>query len=132
MAGTSWLLVVEGANADLETGLKRKRALDALKARGGAVRHDSGGRLVVVEGPQEGEEQATASLREAAVEGASLVPLTEGVEAMISDLTPNERLFLEAVKIRNSPGYREMKARQKPGESPEEQAMFTAPCRPGE
>jgi len=100
-------------------------ALDSVLSSGATFRHSSG-RLVLldVSGPQEA--RLTQDLP-----GARVVSLDTDVSALIPDLDTGELLFLEAVRIRNSAEYQEKKARQTPGDSPEERLMFTAPCIPG-
>ena len=107
-------------------GIDRVKVLNEVASRGGKVRHDSGGRVVVIN---------TADMDEAAltrVAGARLVPLDANVRDLLPDLDDNESLFVEALRIRMSPRYRDLKARQRPGETPEEQALLSAPCIPEE
>ncbi|KGJ77535.1 hypothetical protein GY21_07470 [Cryobacterium roopkundense] len=101
------------------------RALDSVLASGATFRHSSG-RIVVVEVAGDQASRLTGDLP-----GARVVPLDANVSELIPDLDTNELLFLEAVRIRHSAAYQAEKAQQKPGESPEEQLMFTAPCIPG-
>jgi len=121
------LLILDGGTGQSEPGTKSSvgRALDSVLASGATFRHSSG-RIVVVEASGEQE----ARLRQD-IPGARLVSLDTNVSELIPDLDTSELLFLEAVRIRNSASYQEEKAQQKPGESPEEQLMFTAPCIPG-
>jgi len=127
MDNNSKLLVLDVAHEKPERGQRSAvaDALDSVMASGATFRHSSG-RLVEldVSGPQEA--RITQDLP-----GARVVPLDTDVSTLIPDLDTNELLFLEAVRIRNSAAYREEKARQTPGDSPEEQLMFTAPCIPG-
>lgn len=101
------------------------RALDSVVSSGATFRHSSG-RIVVVEASDAQAERLTAE-----IPGARLVPFDADVSALIPDLDTSELLFLEAVRIRNSATYQQEKAGQTPGDSPEEQLMFTAPCIPG-
>ncbi len=102
--------------------MDRRKALNAITASGAKVRHDSGGRLMLVELPEE----QTGELREL-LPGARLVPVDADVRDSLSELDPSESLFLAALQIRTSPSYREQKARRVYGETPEEQALVSAP-----
>jgi hypothetical protein len=117
------LLVIESGEEQEPSGLARVRAIRAVEQAGGKVRHDSGGRLLLVERAGLDEE----ALREAAP-GARLEPADAERPAPDRELDANDTLFLQAVRVRASRGYQEMKRRQVPGESPEEQLMFSAPC----
>jgi len=101
------------------------RALDSIRAAGVVFRHSSG-RIVIVEASSEQQARLRADLPE-----AQLLPVDTDVAALVPDLDTSELLFLEAFRIRNSAAYQNEKTRQIPGESPEEQLMFTAPCIPG-
>jgi hypothetical protein len=105
--------------------LDRVKALTDIKSSGAKIRHDSGGRLVVIDVSGVDEEVLSERLA-----GVRVVPLADDLTESIPDLDTNESLFLEALRIRTSPDYRELKSRQVPGESPEEQEMFSAPCMP--
>jgi hypothetical protein len=120
------LLILEAARRTqdprLGVGIGRVKVLKEVSSLGGKVLHDSGGRLIVIN---------TSEMDEALfarIPGARLVPLDASVKDLVQDLDENESLFVEALRIRTSPRYRDLKARQKPGETPEEQALFTAPC----
>lgn len=123
------LLILEAPGRAEERGIRggidRIRTLNDIVSLGGKVRHDSGERLIVID---------TAGLDEGVLQerltGARLVSLDEDIEALVPDLGDHEELFLEALRIRTSSSYRRMKKRQKPGESPEEKELFSAPCTP--
>lgn len=127
MDGDLKLLILEGEELSrdrrLEFRIDRSKALNTVSASGAAVRHDSGGRLIVIEAPEEAEKTLTERLP-----GARLVPVDADVRDMITDLDPTESLFLDALKIRTSEDYREAKARRTFGETPEEKELFTASC----
>ena len=106
----------------LGVGIGRVKVLKEVLSLGGKVLHDSGGRVIVIN---------TTKMDEALfarIPGARLVPLDANVKDLVPDLDENKSLFVEALRIRASPRYRDLKARQKPGETPEEQALLTAPC----
>lgn len=105
----------------LEARIDRTKALEAISASGAKVRHDSGGRLIVVEVPEEAE-----VLRERLPE-ARLLPVDADVRDEIANLDPTESLFLDALRIRTSEDYREAKRRRKYGDTPEEQELLSAP-----
>jgi len=129
MAETLKLLVLEGAGPSrepreraLERRVDRSATLNAIASSGVKVRHDSGGRLVVIEAQEEAEKALLERLP-----GARLVPVDSDVRDLITDLDSNESLFVEALKIRTSKSYREAKSRRKIGETPEEQELISAP-----
>jgi hypothetical protein len=101
----------------------RRRELLVIASVGGKVRHDSGGRLLVVELPESAEPELLKLLP-----GASLVTLDAELSRPVPDLDEGEALFLEALRIRHSPAYREAKAKRVFGESPEEKLLATASC----
>ena len=101
--------------------LDRSKVFTAMAAVGARVRHDSGGRLMVIEVP-EGAERALAER----LPGARLLPVDADVKGEIADLDPTESLFLDALKLRTSDSFREAKRRRKYGETPEEQLLLTA------
>ncbi|TFD53973.1 hypothetical protein E3T55_04600 [Cryobacterium frigoriphilum] len=101
------------------------RALDTVAEYGVEV-HQSSGRILVVDAP----DLTQADLQEA-VPAARLLPLDADIPDLFPPLDESETLFVAGLRISTSAGYRREKAAQKPGESPEEQLMFTAPCMPG-
>ena len=129
MNGETRLLVLEEAGAvdrgRLGGGIERNRVLSAVAAAGATVRHDSGGRLMVIDAS---DETAEALGRE--VPGVRVVSVDEDVLARLPDLDQSDVLFARALAIRNSAAYRERKSRMTPGETPEEQLLLTAPCTP--
>ena len=100
-------------------------ALDTVAMAGAHVRQSSG-RLLVVDAP----ELDQTALQES-VPGSRLLNLDDTVADLVPPLDESETLFLEGLRISSSAEYRQEKAQQTPGESPEEQLMFTAPCVPG-
>ena len=120
------LLVLEAKESPrdrkLEFRVDRSKALNAISSSGAKVRHDSGGRLIVIEAPKKAEKALTKRLP-----GARLVPVGSDVRDSIADLDSTESLFLEALKIRTSKSYRDAKKRRKVGETPEEKELVSAP-----
>lgn len=107
----------------LEFRMERKKTFNAITASGAKVRHDSGGRFIVVEVPK-----AVQSKLEKRLPGARIVSLDTDVTDSIADLDPTETLFLKALKIRTSKSYRDAKKKRKFGETPEEKELFTGSC----
>ena len=103
--------------------IDRSKALNAILSLGAKVRHDSGGRLIVIEAQKKAEKGLTERLP-----GARLVPVDSDVRDSIPDLDSTESLFLEALKIRTSKRYRDAKKRRKVGETPEEKELISGPC----
>jgi hypothetical protein len=120
------LLVMEGKvpakDRRLGGKLDRVKTLNALAASGAKVRHDSGGRLIVIEASKEVEKSLAKSLPD-----VRLVRVDTDVRDSITSLDPTESLFLDALKIRASKSYRDAKKRRKFGETPEEQELLSAP-----
>lgn len=119
------VLEAEEPSRDRRLGLRtnRTKALNAISSSGAKVRHDSGGRLIVIEVPEEAEKALTERLSR-----ARLVPVDSDVRGLITDLDSTESLFLDALKIRTSKNYRDAKKRRKVGETPEEKELTSGPC----
>lgn len=111
----------EARDRAVEFRAERRKLLTAVTSAGAKVRHDSGGRLLVVDVPPDAE-QALASLP-----GVRMLPLDAEVKASLPNLDSTESLFLDALRIRTSRQYRDAKSRRKVGESPEEQELRSAP-----
>lgn len=111
----------EARDRAVEFRAERRKVLTAVTSAGAKVRHDSGGRLIVVDVPPDAE-KAVASLP-----GVRMLPLDADVKASLSNLDSTESLFLDALQIRTSREYRDAKSRRKVGESPEEQELRSAP-----
>lgn len=128
MADTMRVLLVGQRSGGEKKGprgerIDRTRELLAIAAVGGRVRHDSGGRLMLIELP----EGAEAKLKMLLVSAKLAAP--EGdLKGVSSNLNAGEKLFLEALRIRHSPDFRERKALRRFGESPEEQLLSTGSC----
>jgi hypothetical protein len=126
MDGNQKLLVLEGGEGAqgrrLGARLDRSKVLNAIAASGARLRHDSGGRLMVVEVPEEAEQALAERLP-----NVRLLPVDADVKDEIADLDPTESLFLDALKLRTSDSFREAKRQRRFGETPEEQRLFTAP-----
>jgi hypothetical protein len=101
----------------------RQKELRAISNAGAKIRHDSGGRLILIEVPEGAEKGLLQRLRD-----AQLVSPDTDVTALLKNLDPNETLFLEALKIRTSKSYREAKKKRKFGETPEEKMLTTGSC----
>ncbi|MHA2423925.1 MAG: hypothetical protein ACXAEF_04005 [Candidatus Thorarchaeota archaeon] len=103
--------------------IDRRKALKAISSSGAKVIHDSGGRLIVIEVPEEAEEKLDELLPEVRIESVD-----SDVRDSITDLDSTESLFLEALKIRTSKSYREAKKLRKVGDTPEERDLVSGPC----
>lgn len=101
----------------------RRAARTLLRRLGVKVVHDSGARLLVIEAPDD-----PIRLGERLPSGAQLLAADKIPAALVRDSGPHEALFLRAVKLRQTKAYREAKAAQVPGESPEEKEIYSAPC----
>jgi hypothetical protein len=101
----------------------RRKLLAALSGVGARVRHDSGGRLIVIELPQAAEPELLKRLP-----GAKLLPPNAEMKDSLADPDPTEALFLQALTIRSSASYRAAKSNRRFGESPEEKLLRTGSC----
>lgn len=110
-----------------ESGIERLRLLGALTDAGIKVRHDSGGRLLVVDASEKAVKAAQKS-----GPAFDAVPLDGELSTRTGDLNAQDTLFLAALQLRLSPDYQRRKSEMTPGESPEEQLLRTAPCTPPE
>lgn len=108
-------------------GVERRRALRILAEAGVKVKEDGGGRLLVIDASD-----AAAKDLEELLPGAKVVALEPGVADRIGELDAQDALFAAALDIRLSPDYLELKRTQKPGETPEEQLLFSGSCIPPE
>lgn len=121
------LLVLEGKvrprDRRLGPGINRAKALTAISEAGAKVRHDSGGRLLVIEAPARAEKELRERLPE-----ARLVAVDADVKDELSSLDETESLFLDALKLRMSKSFRDAKRRRKYGETPEEKELFSGSC----
>ena len=107
----------------LGSRIDRARALNAISTSGAKVRHDSGGRLIVIDARKSAQDAL-----EKALPNSRLVAVDADVKGSIPRLDETESLFLDALQIRSSKSYRDQKRRRKYGETPEEQALFEASC----
>lgn len=121
------LLVLEGRKGRIEDKSERMRVMNAVTSSGGKVRHDSGGRLLLIDTLGNDEE-----ILKKLPEGVRLLSAEEGAKESIADLDASESMFLDAVRTRISKEYRAKKEGQKPGETPEEIELFTQSCTPEE
>jgi hypothetical protein len=102
--------------------LDRAKALNAILASGAKIRHDSGGRLIIVEVTKEAEKSLAKDLPE-----MRLVSASTDVRDSITNLDATESLFLDALKIRSSKKFQDAKKKRKFGETPEEKQLLSAP-----
>lgn len=127
--GNIKLLVLEekkrSKDKRLGTRMERTRALNAISASGSRVRHDSGGRLIVIETSSKAEALLLKLLPDAKVVAVG-AEMKSALPKM--DMDPTESLFVEALQIRNTKRYRDAKKARKVGESPEEKELLSAPC----
>jgi hypothetical protein len=127
MKRTLKLLILDDERAvrdrRLGSRIDRVRALNAISTSGAKVRHDSGGRLIVIDARKSAQDALEKSLP-----NARLVAVDADVKGSIPRLDETESLFLDALQIRSSKSYRDRKRRRKYGETPEEQALFDASC----
>ena len=107
----------------LGSRIDRARALNAIAASGAKVRHDSGGRLIVIDAPKAAQNALEKSLPD-----ARIVPVDTDVKGSVPRLDETEALFLGALQIRTDKNYRARKRRRKFGETPEEKQLFSASC----
>ncbi len=101
----------------------RLRILNAARAMGVRVLHDSGGQLLVLEAGDKTDE-----LLKRLPKQAKAVAPDKLSEKLRKTLSPSEELFASALKLRLSKKYQDMKAAQIPGESEEEQLLVTGSC----
>ena len=100
--------------------IDRIRIKNRLRSLGVKVRHDSGGRVMVIDSDRD-EKQIPQRLPK----GVSLMPADKISAQPKKTMDHNEEMFLKSVKLRSSEKYRAMKAAQVLGESPEEQLLMT-------
>lgn len=94
-----------------------------LRQLGVKVIHDSGHRLMVIEAPDDLKE-----IEGRLPGGTELISPDKASPKMARKEDEHDLLFAKALKLRQSKAYRELKAGQTPGESPEEQEIFSATC----
>lgn len=94
------------------------RVTNAVKAAGGKIRH-SAGRVFLVDTLENDEE-----IRRNLPEGTNILPADRDIRTTLTDLEPSEVFLLDAIRLINSPEYRAEKQRYRPGETPQEQAIF--------
>jgi hypothetical protein len=127
MTRTEKLLILgdDQSSRDRRLGARidRARAMNAIREAGAKVRHDSGGRLIVIDARKSAQDALEKSLP-----GARIVPVDTDVKRTVPRLDETESLFLGALQIRTSKNYRARKRRRKFGETPEEKELFDASC----
>ena len=127
MKRTLKLLILEtersARDRRLGSRIDRARAINAIAAAGAKVRHDSGGRVMVIDARKSAEDALRKSLPD-----ARIVAVDADVKGSIPRLDETESLFLDALQIRTSKSHRARKRRRRFGETPEEQELFDASC----
>lgn len=93
---------------------KLTKTLQEAKVR---VHEDSGERLVVIDTPRD-----KAALLKKLPSGSQLV---DSSSVRITAPDENEKLFLDALKLRRSKAFKDAHKKRKPGTTPEEKAQFT-------
>lgn len=119
------ILEMEAPPTDRKIGgeIDRRKVFKAITSSKSKIRHDSGGRFIVIETSREGEKE----LKER-ISGARIVKVDKDLKDSIPDLSPTEQLFLDALKLRGSKDYRDLKRLRVIGETPEEQELLTGSC----
>ena len=112
------LLIIERP----EDRFSKVRVTNAVKAAGAKIRH-SAGRIFLLDTRENDEE-----IRRNLPEGTRLLPTDREIDTTLTDLEPSELLLLDAIRLLESPEYRAEKQRSRPGETPEEQELFSGPC----
>jgi hypothetical protein len=102
---------------------ERRRVKARLRQLGVKVIHDSGARLMVVDAPEDEK-----LLDDLLPSGTQLLSPDKAPTELVRNGDEHEMLFARALKLRHSKRYRELKAAQVPGESPEEKEIFSATC----
>jgi hypothetical protein len=98
----------------------RDRLAKILTERGVKVNHDSGGRALVVDVPEDSKSLNNLP------EGVRVEDMKTGASAL-PRANQNERIFLEALSLRQTANFTRTLNRFKPGESPEEKQLLEAP-----
>lgn len=121
------LLVLEGREKsnDKRLGFRidRSKVLNAIAAVGAKVRHDSGGRFIVIQVSPDKVEAIARLLPD-----ARLLAVDADPKSAVGDMDATESLFVNALQIRSSKAYRDAKSTRKYGESPEEQQLMSGSC----
>jgi hypothetical protein len=104
----------------LQNKSDRDRLAKTLTERGVKVSHDSGGRALVVDVPKDSD-----SLKNLPA-GVRVEDLKTGSKAL-PRANQNERIFLEALSLRQTANFAKKLKKFKPGESPEEKQLLEAP-----
>lgn len=99
----------------------RNKLARALVKQGVKVRQDSGGRVIVVDVPR-GQEEILDNLPS----GVRVADMNEGTKALPRP-DQNEKVFLEAIALRNKRSFARRLKTYRPGESPEEKELLAAP-----
>lgn len=110
-------------NRGLEFRIHKNKVKEAILASGAKIRHDSGGRFIVVHVSDKSEKALLKLLPK-----ARILPIDSDLKELISDMDANEKLFFDALRTRASKKYRDAKMKRKPGESPEEKELFSGSC----
>jgi|GEM_PF-3575264 len=101
----------------------RAKLVEDLRASGGRVSQDSGGRILVVQVPEASEVEVTKRLPRS----SKLLALDTDLKKEAAALDESDALFVDALKLRMSPAFIAEKKSRKPGDTPEEKEMLGAP-----
>lgn len=99
----------------------RKKIAKVLAEAGIKVNYDSGGRALSIDVPQNSEDK----LRQLPF-GAQIVDPKDASD-FLSDPDENEKIFMGAIQLRNTTEFVRKLNKFKPGESPEEIELLSAP-----
>lgn len=105
----------------------RRQVRRLLKRLGRRVLHDSGGHFMVID-LQDTSEKLTKRMTERLPEGVRLISADKAPKTLSSETEAHEALFVRAIAMRTSNDFRNRKAAQSPGDSPEEEHIYSAPC----
>jgi len=106
----------------LKDKMDRAKLAGELQASGARITSDSGGKVVVIDVPDDKQEIVRKKLPK-----VQLLGLDQDIKKAAPKLDENEKLFVDALKLRTSPAYIEAKKARKPGSTPEEKEFFAGP-----
>jgi hypothetical protein len=112
----------------LDAKKDREKVLKNLEDTGVKVVHDSGERVLEVELPEKNETDIKKTLPNI----AKLVVSSSDVPRKLPKLSDNEKLYVDALKLRTSKAFIDERKRRKPGSTKEEKELFQASCIPEE
>lgn len=112
----------------LDTKEDRVKVLKSLEDSGVKVIHDSGERILEVALPEKREAEVGKILPSI----ARLVAQDSDAPRKLLKLSDNEKIYVEALKLRTSKAFIDERKRRKPGSTKEEKELFQASCVPEE